>query len=752
MASFVENVNKVAALIPAESVDLGVVADNIDNINLLKPVITDLQSIVNNVVPNIAEILLADDNAATATTKAGKASTSASEALGYRNEALGFRNEAEAFSESKAFVVDTVEDLLTIPSSYVTAVVRDLNRGGTFIWSATGTANGGTVFAGATGYWNRQYSGAINVKWFGANGDGVTSSQDRIAAAVAAAYAIRAELEWPVGTYVSTENIPNFLDVQHVCSGVIKRGVDMFKISPIGSQQNVLYVSPTGSDANDGLSPAQPVTLQTAIDALRNYGPMLDGNWSINLAAGVYAGGMVIDGLTSKNMVVVKGPDVGGHPNVPTAVLDGAGQTADAGIYASGAGLQLHVKNIKSINWRSNSVSSGFVFDNGAEAYLENCHTYNCLWAGANFDSVPHMRVKGGVYENSTFYGIRCRAQVSFSIGYQGNATDNRPIIRGCGAGIQLRDSCSGHVDYSDISNCNTGITLSNQARVNAVSNTISSCNLGIYAESSSSVADQTTIFSGNTFDRRLTGGSTRYQEEDNLFFQDSGIKRFSFGKAVYTGSVNSTTAYMFGTDRDTIASMSFMVPESTTAQLIFGRPSATGAGIISYRHTDVTPSWRFQCEGTASASFFSTDFRPGADNARSLGTSGVRWSTVYAGTGAINTSDDREKTYLNITDIEKQVAVELKANMKKFKFNNAIEIKGEKARIHFGASAQTVKSIFEKYGLNGFDYAILCYDEWEEQEEVKDEEGNIIEQYRPAGDRYGIRYEELLCFIISAM
>ena len=34
----------------------------------------------------------------------------------------------------------------------------------------------------------------------------------------------------------------------------------------------------------------------------------------------------------------------------------------------------------------------------------------------------------------------------------------------------------------------------------------------------------------------------------------------------------------------------------------------------------------------------------------------------------------------------------------------------------------------------------------------MTDEEGNIIEPYRPAGDRYGIRYEELLCFIISAI
>jgi predicted amino acid-binding ACT domain protein len=95
------------------------------------------------------------------------------------------------------------------------------------------------------------------------------------------------------------------------------------------------------------------------------------------------------------------------------------------------------------------------------------------------------------------------------------------------------------------------------------------------------------------------------------------------------------------------------------------------------------------------------------------FGLDGETQAVVYAGTGTINTSDDREKTYIDITDIEKQVALELKANMKKFKFNDSIIEKGEKnARIHFGASAQKVKSIFEKHGLIAEDYAILCYDE----------------------------------------
>ena len=40
----------------------------------------------------------------------------------------------------------------------------------------------------------------------------------------------------------------------------------------------------------------------------------------------------------------------------------------------------------------------------------------------------------------------------------------------------------------------------------------------------------------------------------------------------------------------------------------------------------------------------------------------------------------------------------------------------------------------------------MFCYDEWEED---RDEEGTVVQE---AGNRYGIRYDELLAFIISAL
>lgn len=143
----------------------------------------------------------------------------------------------------------------------------------------------------------------------------------------------------------------------------------------------------------------------------------------------------------------------------------------------------------------------------------------------------------------------------------------------------------------------------------------------------------------------------------------------------------------------------------------------------------------------------------PGADNARILGHPAFRWSTVYAATGTINTSDEREKQQIrSLTDDERAVAVRVKSLIRAFKFNDSVKNKGDAARIHFGVIAQDVKAAFEAEGLAAQDYAILCYDEWIEQVEVRDDDGSVMQEYRPAGNRYGVRYEELLAFIIAAL
>jgi hypothetical protein len=144
---------------------------------------------------------------------------------------------------------------------------------------------------------------------------------------------------------------------------------------------------------------------------------------------------------------------------------------------------------------------------------------------------------------------------------------------------------------------------------------------------------------------------------------------------------------------------------------------------------------------------------RPSADNTQSIGAASYRWSVVYAGTGTINTSDEREKQQISaLDDAERRVAVAIKGLVKKYKYNDAVAIKGPDARIHVGVIAQEVVAAFAAEGLDATRYALLCHDTWEAEPEEMDDEGHVTSPGREAGERYGVRYDELLAFMIAAL
>jgi hypothetical protein len=125
-------------------------------------------------------------------------------------------------------------------------------------------------------------------------------------------------------------------------------------------------------------------------------------------------------------------------------------------------------------------------------------------------------------------------------------------------------------------------------------------------------------------------------------------------------------------------------------------------------------------------------------NNVQSCGVPAARWTEVFAVNGVINTSDATYKQ--QIQEVSESV---LRAwgnvKVKQYKFNHAVDAKGEKARWHHGVIAQEVKEAFENEGLDAFEYGVLCYDSWEDE---LDDNGNII---NPSGSSYGIRYEEAL-------
>ncbi len=130
-----------------------------------------------------------------------------------------------------------------------------------------------------------------------------------------------------------------------------------------------------------------------------------------------------------------------------------------------------------------------------------------------------------------------------------------------------------------------------------------------------------------------------------------------------------------------------------------------------------------------------SGSFSSSVDNVMSLGTSGFRWTTVYATTGTINTSDANQKTEIaDLTAAELAVAKRIKGLFKTFKFKEAVAAKGEGARKHVGVMAQDVQAAFAAEGLNADEYGIFCSDTID------------------GVTTLGVRYEELLAFVIAAL
>lgn len=145
-----------------------------------------------------------------------------------------------------------------------------------------------------------------------------------------------------------------------------------------------------------------------------------------------------------------------------------------------------------------------------------------------------------------------------------------------------------------------------------------------------------------------------------------------------------------------------------------------------------------------------------------SCGNATDKWSEVFATNGTVNTSDERLKTFRKgnlLTSEELAAAREVSQLIKVYQWNDAIEAKGENnARLHFGVPAQSVWNIFAKYGLvqpieagkrPDSKYSFLCYDEWEEMIEFG-ENGETI-SVREAGNRFSVRYDELMIFLVGA-
>jgi hypothetical protein len=128
-------------------------------------------------------------------------------------------------------------------------------------------------------------------------------------------------------------------------------------------------------------------------------------------------------------------------------------------------------------------------------------------------------------------------------------------------------------------------------------------------------------------------------------------------------------------------------------------------------------------------------------DDAIDLGATSARFDDIYATNGTIQTSDRNEKQDIEaLTDAETRVAVAAKGLLRKFRWQSAVASKGDDARIHFGIIAQDLQDAFTAEGLDAGDYAMFISSTWTDEETGEEK------------TRLGVRYSELLAFIIAAI
>jgi len=293
----------------------------------------------------------------------------------------------------------------------------------------------------------------------------------------------------------------------------------------------------------------------------------------------------------------------------------------------------------------------------------------------------------------------------------------------GSGSGLQLRGTGVRFYGMT-FQGCDTAVDIGSNSTRGATANTFDSC-----------------YWEGNTINRQVRAnaintmfigsfvtGGTDLIDNDSTGILDGGQNRMWLSNpGEWQVTMQSGVTRPQFISNTNLVGLDLVDNLGNVASFLsYPQTSASHNYLNAVANNNVDQLW--QC-GTAS-------FNPGDDNVKTLGRSAYRWSVVYAATGTINTSDGNQKQDVEaLNAAELKVAKRLKGLIKKFRFKDAVAVKGDNARIHIGVVAQEVKVAFEAEGLDANQYGLFCSDKLDD-----------------GSERLGVRYEELLAFIITAM
>jgi len=233
--------------------------------------------------------------------------------------------------------------------------------------------------------------------------------------------------------------------------------------------------------------------------------------------------------------------------------------------------------------------------------------------------------------------------------------------------------------------------------------------------------------------------------------FASTGVLTLDYGfRSIITGSsginqeVFSWNASLPGGAGTVLGGLGFKLSNIALGLKLLQGTDGTNAGLVlTTAYNGVSDLPRVVVEPVG-------NLTPYADNTQTLGSLTKRWSTIFSGNGAVNTSDARLKVQdREITELETTWANSIRKALRTYKMISDVEANGEKAKWHFGVMAQFVENEAHRLGINPDEYAFLVK---EPEYFFQNQKMNTYFNGCETRYNYGINYDQMLAFIIASI